>query len=71
MKKWQSILISIGLIFAAGYANQIKDETLKNAALGGIAAVGGVVAKKTSEANPDGTKAEAPYQKPDANTIMN
>ncbi len=74
MKKWQSILISIGLLIGAGYANNIKDEAVKNAALAGITALGGYVAKKTSEANPDGTKAETPYQSPakkrDDNAVM-
>lgn len=71
MKKWQSILISIGLVLGAGYANQIQDEAAKNAVLLGITTLGGYIAKKTSESNPDGTHAKLPYEKPDKNLVGN
>lgn len=64
MKRWQSILISLGLMLAAGYAQQIPDENLRKATQAVIAGVGLQVVNKTSQSNPDGTKAETPYVKP-------
>lgn len=62
MKRWQAILIQLGLTFA-GWAtsNYVPKGTLQDSAFTAIAVVAGTVAKKTSDANPNGTSAKIPY----------
>lgn len=62
MKRWQAILIQLGLV-AAGWATStyVPKGTLQDSAYTAIAVVAGTVAKKTSDANPDGTSAKVAY----------
>jgi hypothetical protein len=65
MKRWQSILLTIGL--SAGMAGTefipgTKDSPYKLMAQSAIAAVAAMVAKKASESNPDGTNAKTAWK---------
>lgn len=63
MKKWQSILINLGVLFGGYYASKIKDAALKDTILAGAAVVSAATTNKTSNSNPDGTPAQQPFVK--------
>lgn len=63
MKSWQSILLAIGLQAGQVFVPMIKNEQAKQLAAGTILILGGLVAKKSSDYNPDGTPATTAYVK--------
>lgn len=54
MKTWQSILSSIGMIFASIFIGKIPDTALQTAVGSSIAVVAAALAKKNSETDPQG-----------------
>ncbi|MGQ9845878.1 MAG: hypothetical protein ACUVQP_00035 [Bacteroidales bacterium] len=63
MKRWLSISLGVALQIAQLFTNKIPDEGLRQSTQAVIVAVTGVLLKKTSETNPDGTPARVPWEK--------
>lgn len=66
MKTWQSVLVTIGMVYASYFVQKLPAE-LQQPTLVSIAAIAGVAAKKNSDTNPDGTPASVGYQPPSDN----
>lgn len=63
MKRWLAITLGVGLQVAQIFSMQLQDQRIREATQTLIVAAAGVIAKKTSETNPDGTPAEASWEK--------
>lgn len=64
MKRWQAILLNLGLAVAGAFVPAIKNQTAQAAAGALVAGAVAAVTSKTSTSNPDGTAAQSPWIPP-------